>query len=53
MADENPLVRAMAVWAAARLLDEGEEFMQLRDEHLPRETDSAVRAEWLYGRERA
>jgi epoxyqueuosine reductase len=48
MADDSPLVRAMAVWAASRLLDADGEFTQLRNAHLPRETDDAVRAEWLY-----
>jgi epoxyqueuosine reductase len=44
--DSSPLVRAMAVWALARLLD-GASFHGLRDEHLPLESDAGVRAEWL------
>jgi epoxyqueuosine reductase len=53
LGDDSPLVRAMAVWAASRLLNGDGEFRQLRDAHLPRETDDAVRAEWLYEREDA
>ena len=43
--DASPLVRAMAVWALARLADEAEftEFRQLR---YGRESDVAVLAEW-------
>ena len=43
--DPSPLVRAMAVWAAARLLPL-ERFAPLADAHLPPETDPDVRAEW-------
>ncbi len=45
IADASPLVRAMAVWAMRRLAGErmGE---RLRDRHLAREGDVAVRAEW-------
>ncbi len=46
LADGPPLVRAMAVWAAARLMDE-REFAALRGKHLRSETDEMVRAEWL------
>jgi len=44
--DPSPLVRAMAVWAASRLLDR-EAFEKLRDSHAPLETDADVRCEWL------
>ena len=43
--DESPLVRAMAVWALARLLDEAA-FARLKSAHAPREQDGAVRQEW-------
>ncbi len=43
--DTSPLVRAMAVWALARLLGAGP-FASLRARHLPHETDPAVTAEW-------
>jgi epoxyqueuosine reductase len=52
MTDASPLVRAMAVWAAGALCGAGE-FARLRDRHLPRERDEAVRGEWLYKREHA
>lgn len=48
MRDTSPLVRAMAVWAAAQLLDE-EEFIRLRAQILPDEPDDAVREEWRAG----
>ena len=44
--DGPPLVRAMAVWAAARLMDE-REFAALRKGALESEPDALVRAEWL------
>jgi epoxyqueuosine reductase len=43
--DASPLVRAMAVWALSRLLDQAA-FAQLRARHAGREQDSAVLAEW-------
>ena len=43
--DASPLVRAMAVWALARLLP-GPDYAALRDRHLPGEIDPAVQAEW-------
>jgi epoxyqueuosine reductase len=43
--DPSPLVRAMAVWALAQLLDPAT-FAALRDVHAARETDDDVRAEW-------
>jgi epoxyqueuosine reductase len=43
--DASPLVRAMAVWALARLLDR-ESFAALRETHAATEPDSAVREEW-------
>ena len=47
LGDPNPLVRAMAVWAAGELL-RGDEpaFAALRARHLPEETDAAVLGEW-------
>lgn len=45
---ESELVRAMAVWALDRLLD-ATDFDALRAQHLLRETDAAVRTEWLTG----
>ena len=45
---ESPLVRAMAVWAAARLCDE-DIFKALAQSHATRETDLDVRAEWARG----
>jgi epoxyqueuosine reductase len=43
--DGSPLVRAMAVWALSRLVS-ADEFGALRAEHMPGETDIAVRGEW-------
>ena len=43
--DSSPLVRAMAVWALARLADETV-FARARGRHLPAESDPNVRAEW-------
>jgi len=43
--DDSALVRAMAVWALARLLDEAA-FQRLKSAHAPREQDAAVRQEW-------
>ncbi|WP_088346121.1 MULTISPECIES: tRNA epoxyqueuosine(34) reductase QueG [Rhodomicrobium] len=47
LGDPSPLVRAMAVWAARRLLD-GDPLAAaaLRERHLPAETDAEVRREW-------
>ena len=45
LADASPLVRAMAVWALARLLDAAA-FAGLRARHLQGENDPAVRGEW-------
>ena len=45
LADGSVLVRAMAVWAVARLLDDAS-FERLRSEFLPQEADAAVRTEW-------
>jgi len=44
--DASPLVRAMAVWALARLLPE-EQFATVAPAHVGRESDADVRAEWL------
>jgi len=51
LADASPLVRAMAVWALARLVDPAS-FAAIRSEQEPAETDAAVRAEWA-GRDAA
>ena len=42
--DPSPLVRAMAVWALARL--DRDAFAAEQTRHLPQETDSHVRDEW-------
>ncbi len=44
---ESALVRGMAVWACARLMD-GTSFMELARERLTREEDEDVRAEWTH-----
>jgi len=43
--DPSALVRAMAVWACARLMDEAR-FNALRDDHESYEHDAQVHAEW-------
>jgi epoxyqueuosine reductase len=43
--DASPLVRAMAVWAARRLMSEAE-LAPLRARYLPSEADPDVAAEW-------
>jgi epoxyqueuosine reductase len=45
LADSSPLVRAMAVWALSRLLDESG-FAALAARHQPHETDAGVLAEY-------
>jgi epoxyqueuosine reductase len=45
LGDGSPLVRAMAVWALARLLDR-EAFARLREMHSGSEENPQVRAEW-------
>jgi epoxyqueuosine reductase len=45
LGDESPLVRAMAVWALARLAPL--RFGALRGGHAAAESDQAVRSEWL------
>ena len=45
LADESPLVRAMAVWALSRLLPR-EAFERLAQQYLSREGDPAVVGEW-------
>ena len=45
LADESPLVRAMAVWALSKLLSR-EAFERLVRERAHLETDLAVKAEW-------
>jgi epoxyqueuosine reductase len=50
--DAAPLVRAMAVWALARLsaaAGDWAEWDRLKAVHLPEETDEQVRAEWQAG----
>lgn len=44
--DSSPLVRAMAVWALARLVPSGQ-FAHMRERALGTETDGTVRAEWF------
>jgi epoxyqueuosine reductase len=51
LGDASPLVRAMAVWALARLAPSAL-FSALRETHLPSETDDCVRAEWRRREER-
>ncbi|HEX4160824.1 MAG TPA: tRNA epoxyqueuosine(34) reductase QueG [Rhizomicrobium sp.] len=48
LADPSSLVRAMAVWALGRLLDQTE-FKTLRDSYLPIENDADVQKEWSRG----
>jgi epoxyqueuosine reductase len=43
--DSSPLVRAMAVWALRRLLDEPA-YARLKSAHAAREQDAFVRQEW-------
>ena len=50
LGDPSPLVRAMAVWACAQLLDSAQ-FARLRDARMTGESDAAVRAEWRVGKE--
>ncbi|MBX9746016.1 MAG: tRNA epoxyqueuosine(34) reductase QueG [Hyphomonadaceae bacterium] len=45
LGDSSPLVRGMAVWALARLLDE-KAFQRLKSAHAPREQDASVAEEW-------
>ena len=45
LVDESPIVRAMAVWALARLLPT-QNFQQIRLHHEKRETDTEVLKEW-------
>jgi epoxyqueuosine reductase len=44
----DPLVRGMAVWALARLVD-AERHQIIRSEYAPGETDDDVLAEWADG----
>jgi epoxyqueuosine reductase len=46
LGDASPLVRGAAVWALSRLVSE-EVFAGLRAAREPRETDPAVREEWM------
>ena len=48
LADPSPLVRAMAVWALARLLP-ASAFADLRTERAGAESDPDVREEWVAG----
>ena len=48
--DPSPLVRAMAVWALARLsaaIGDWTDWERMKAAHLPGESDADVRAEWL------
>jgi epoxyqueuosine reductase len=45
LGDASALVRAMAVWALARLSTQSH-FAEIRLQYLPREADVSVRAEW-------
>ena len=45
LADQSPLVRAMAVWALAQLLP-ADQFATLSAQHRPNENDDDVGAEW-------
>jgi len=45
LGDDSPLVRAMAVWALARLAPE--RFCALRSAYCHAESDQAVRSEWM------
>jgi epoxyqueuosine reductase len=44
--DPAPEVRGMAIWALSRLLP-SPEYERLRDRHLPGETETDVRDEWM------
>ncbi|HTT85059.1 MAG TPA: tRNA epoxyqueuosine(34) reductase QueG [Rhizomicrobium sp.] len=48
LTDPSPLVRAMAVWALSRLLDQSQ-FDALRDNYFPLESDAGVQEEWARG----
>ncbi len=48
LSDDAAIVRAMAVWSLARLAMQSR-FRALRAQHMPQETDAAVRDEWLQG----
>ena len=48
LVDPAPLVRAMAVWALARLADR-KKFAALRKRHFPDEPDADVKSEWTDG----
>lgn len=48
LADPSPLVRAMAVWAVARLVPL-DKFRALAENQQPEEGDSNVRKEWQAG----
>jgi epoxyqueuosine reductase len=45
LSDKSPLVRAMAVWALARLTAEAQ-FEQFKAQYLPQESDPEVCSEW-------
>ncbi len=45
LGDSSPLVRGMAVWALARLLD-GDAFQRVKSLWAPREQDASVAEEW-------
>ncbi|HTT98769.1 MAG TPA: tRNA epoxyqueuosine(34) reductase QueG [Rhizomicrobium sp.] len=45
LGDPSPIVRAMAIWALSRLLEE-DRFSALAGSHAPREPNDDVRSEW-------
>ena len=47
LAHDSPLVRAMAVWACARLMPR-QDFEAMARDHLRVETDADVRSEWRF-----
>ena len=49
--DAEPVIRAMAIWALARLISD-QEFAALAVEHSEREVDEGVREEWRSARVR-
>jgi len=48
LADRSPLVRAMAIWALSRLAEPAD-YVRLRAQYEPGETEADVRSEWQDG----
>lgn len=46
--DEAPIVRAMAIWALAKLVSD-DYFLEIRERYLDRESDQSVKVEWMEG----